>query len=102
MGSEGLGRQDNPLGQLLQGLGGGSGSGGLGGLAEMAKGMFGQASSSVQSGNPLAIGVLPRSPGRCSAAGAARPGGDWRRSARPARQARHGGAEELEPTTDAD
>jgi uncharacterized membrane protein YebE (DUF533 family) len=58
MGPEGLGRQDNPLGQLFQGLGGSSGSGGLGGLAEMAKGMFGQASSSVQSGNPLAIGGL--------------------------------------------
>jgi uncharacterized membrane protein YebE (DUF533 family) len=58
MGSEGLGRQDNPLGQLLQGLGGGAGSGGLGGLAEMAQGMFGQAKGSVQSGNPLAIGGL--------------------------------------------
>jgi uncharacterized membrane protein YebE (DUF533 family) len=57
LGSEGLGRQDNPLGQLFQDLGGG-GSGGLGGLAEMAKGIFGQASSSVQSGNPLAIGGL--------------------------------------------
>jgi uncharacterized membrane protein YebE (DUF533 family) len=62
MGSEGLGRQDNPLGQLLQGLGGGGsgggGSGGLGGLAEMAQQMFGQASGSVRSGNPLAIGGL--------------------------------------------
>jgi uncharacterized membrane protein YebE (DUF533 family) len=62
MGSEGVGRQDNPLGQLLQGLGGGGsgggGSGGLGGLAEMAQQMFGQASGSVKSGNPLAIGGL--------------------------------------------
>jgi uncharacterized membrane protein YebE (DUF533 family) len=58
MGSDGLGRQDNPLGQLLQGLGGGAGSGGLGGLAELAQGMFGQAKGSVQSGNPLAIGGL--------------------------------------------
>jgi uncharacterized membrane protein YebE (DUF533 family) len=58
MGSEGLGRQDNPLGQLLQGLGGGAGGGGLGSLAEMAQGMFGQAKGSVQSGNPLAIGGL--------------------------------------------
>jgi uncharacterized membrane protein YebE (DUF533 family) len=58
MGSDGLGRQDNPLGQLLQGLGGGGGTGGLGGLAEMAQGMFGQASGSVKSGNPLAIGGL--------------------------------------------
>ena len=58
MGSEGVGGQGNPLGQLLQGLGGGTGSGGLGGLAEMAQGMFGQAKGSVQSGNPLAIGGL--------------------------------------------
>jgi uncharacterized membrane protein YebE (DUF533 family) len=58
LGSEGVGGQDNPLGQLLQGLGGGTGSGGLGGLAEMAQGMFGQAKGSVQSGNPLAIGGL--------------------------------------------
>jgi uncharacterized membrane protein YebE (DUF533 family) len=58
MGSEGVGRQDNPLGELLQGLGGGTGSGGLGSLAEMAQGMFDQAKGSVQSGNPLAIGGL--------------------------------------------
>ena len=58
MGPEGVGGQSNPLGQLLQGLGGGTGSGGLGGLAEMAQGMFGQAKGSVQSGNPLAIGGL--------------------------------------------
>jgi hypothetical protein len=56
MGPQGLGRSDNPLGQLLQGLGGSGG--GSGGLADMARGMFGDASRSVGSGNPLAVGGL--------------------------------------------
>jgi uncharacterized membrane protein YebE (DUF533 family) len=60
MGPQGLGRSDNPLGQLLQGLGGSGGGrgGGSGGLADMARGMFGNASRSVQGGNPLAVGGL--------------------------------------------
>jgi uncharacterized membrane protein YebE (DUF533 family) len=68
MGPNGLGRSDNPLGQLLQGLGGsGSGTGGgtggglaggLGGLAEMARGIFGGGGQSGGGGNQLAMGGL--------------------------------------------
>jgi uncharacterized membrane protein YebE (DUF533 family) len=47
------------LGQLLQGFGGSTGSGGLlDALSSGAKTMFGDASRSVKSGNPLAIGGL--------------------------------------------
>ena len=103
MGSEGLGGQDNPLGQLLQGLGGGAGSGGLGGLAEMAQGMFGQAKGSVQSGNPLAIGGLAALAGALlGGGGGAAQGRDRRRRARPARHARHAGAAGPAAAIDAD
>ena len=103
MGSEGLGRQDNPLGQLLQGLGGGTGSGGLGSLAEMAQGMFGQAKGSVQSGNPLAIGGLAALAGALLGGGRRRnKGRDRRRRARPARHARHAGAAQPAAAIDAD
>jgi uncharacterized membrane protein YebE (DUF533 family) len=64
-GGGGAGAGDDPLAGLLrgtQGTGSGGAAGGLGGmlsgLAESAKGMFGEAGRSVQSGNPLAIGGL--------------------------------------------
>jgi uncharacterized membrane protein YebE (DUF533 family) len=65
MGPQGLGRSDNPLGQLLQGLGGSGGSGaggglgGLGGLADLARGMFGGGGQTGgRGGNQLAMGGL--------------------------------------------
>ena len=57
LGSRGLGRPGNPIGDLLRNLQGGQ-SPGFGGLAEAAQGMFGQAQDSVRGGNPLAIGGL--------------------------------------------
>jgi uncharacterized membrane protein YebE (DUF533 family) len=56
MSPKGLGESGNPLAQLF-GQSGGAG-GGLGGLAGMAENMFGDASRSVKSGNPLAVGGL--------------------------------------------
>lgn len=57
VGPEGLGQPGNPLAALFGG-GSGQSGGGFGGLAEMASSMFGDAKSSVQSGNPLAVGGL--------------------------------------------
>lgn len=54
LGPDGLGQPQSPLMQML----GGGGSGALGGLADMAQGMLGGATRSVQSGNPLAVGGL--------------------------------------------
>ena len=58
LGSRGLGRPGNPIGDMLRNLQGGGQSPGFGGLAEAAQGMFGQAQDSVRGGNPLAIGGL--------------------------------------------
>ncbi len=58
MGPQGLGASDSPLGALFGSLGGGPGGGGLGGLASRAGDLFGQATGSVRSGDPLAIGGL--------------------------------------------
>jgi uncharacterized membrane protein YebE (DUF533 family) len=58
LGSRGLSRPGNPIGDLLRSFQGGGQSPGFGGLAEAAQGMFGQAEQSVRSGNPLAIGGL--------------------------------------------
>jgi len=58
VGPEGLGQPGNPLAALFGGASGSQAGGGLGGLAEMASSMFGGAKSSVQSGNPLAVGGL--------------------------------------------
>ena len=58
LGSQGLSRPGNPIGDLLKNLQGGGQSPGFSGLAEAAQGMFGQAKESVQGGSPLAIGSL--------------------------------------------
>ena len=65
MGPQGLGGGDSPLGQIfgqvLGGLGQGGGQGQGGGLDAIlgkAGGLFGEATSAVKSGNPLAIGGL--------------------------------------------
>jgi uncharacterized membrane protein YebE (DUF533 family) len=58
LGSRGLSRPGNPIGDLLKNLQGGGQSPGFSGLAEAAQGVFGQAKESVQGGSPLAIGGL--------------------------------------------
>jgi uncharacterized membrane protein YebE (DUF533 family) len=58
MGPQGLGASGSPLGSILGSLGGGTSAGGLGGLASRAGDLFGQASTSVRSGDPLALGGL--------------------------------------------
>jgi len=56
MGTKGLGETGNPLAQLFGQIGGAGGAGG--GLAGLAENMLGDASRSVKSGNPLAVGGL--------------------------------------------
>ena len=63
MGPQGLGASESPLAAILGSLGGGTGAGGLGGgglggLASRAGDLFGQASTSVRGGDPLALGGL--------------------------------------------
>ena len=61
VGPQGAGGTDSPLAALFGGGGSaqtGSGSGGLSGILGMAQGVFGDASSSVKSGSPLALGSL--------------------------------------------
>jgi uncharacterized membrane protein YebE (DUF533 family) len=58
LGDRGLGGSGGLFDQVQSGASHGGSSGGLGGLMDMAKSMFGNASRSVQSGNPAAVGGL--------------------------------------------